>query len=156
MGSGSRVSCCDRGHVPFCADLEEVYQLERFLTLVLARGGIALNSFSAGVIVNGQPLTCQWEEGLNLFPENGPVRRLVAAKRFHMVHLPLARLQEVDLIYEKLEAKDQELEAKDHELEAKGQELEVKDHELTLRGWVSWLISQKKTRTSYCGVALGK
>ena len=66
--------------VTFCSALIwlKVYQLERFLTLVLCSGGVAIEVVSASVIINGQPLTCQWAEGLQHFPgadacENGEV-----------------------------------------------------------------------------------
>ena len=79
--------------VTFCSALIwlKVYQLERFLTLVLQRGGIGIQAFPAGVTINGQPLTCQWEEGLRRFAETGPVRQLVEMGRFHIVQLPMAR-----------------------------------------------------------------
>ena len=155
--------------VTFCSALIwlKVYQLERFLTLVLQRGGIGIQAFSAGVIINGQPLTCQWEEGLRRFAETGPVRQLVEMGRFHIVHLPMARVDEVDRIYEELDTKTQELDTKTQELDTKTQELDTKTQELTsvrsdlvLRGWVSWLTSPscclKKTRTSCCGVSRRK
>ena len=144
--------------VTFCFALIwlKVYQLERFLTLVLCMGGVAIEVVSAGVIINGQPLTCEWAEGLQHFPKNGPVRTLVEMRRFHIVHMPMARVDEVDRIFEKLDTKTQELDTKTQELDTKIQELTSARSELVLRGWVSWLISPDcclKPRTSCCGVS---
>ncbi|OLQ09301.1 hypothetical protein AK812_SmicGene7093 [Symbiodinium microadriaticum] len=119
--------------VTFCSALIwlKVYQLERFLTLVLCMGGVAFEVVSAGVIINGQPLTCEWAEGLQHFPKNGPVRTLVEMWRFHIVHMPMARVDEVDRIFEKLDTKTQELDTKTQELDTKTQELDTKIQELT-------------------------
>ncbi|CAE7822009.1 unnamed protein product [Symbiodinium sp. CCMP2592] len=118
--------------VTFCSALIwlKVYQLERFLTLILCRGEVAIEVVSAGVIINGQPLTCHWAEGLQNFPETGPVRTLVKMGRFHIVDMPMARVDEVDRIYEKLDTKTQELDTKTQELDTKTQELDTKTQEL--------------------------
>ncbi|CAE7689529.1 hypothetical protein AK812_SmicGene28747 [Symbiodinium microadriaticum] len=77
----------------------KVYQLERCLMIATAAGQLDLASCAAGVVINGQPLTCDWKTGLEQFRPDGPVRQLVEQGRFHMVHLPLARVQEVDRIH---------------------------------------------------------
>ena len=77
----------------------QVYQLERCLMIATAAGKLDLASCTAGVVLNGQPLTCDWETGLEKLRSDGPVRRLVEQGRFHMVHFPMARVQEVDRIH---------------------------------------------------------
>ena len=67
--------------------------------IATAAGKLDLASCTAGVVINGQPLTCDWKTDLEQFCPEGPVRRLVEQGRFHMVHFPMARVQEVDRIH---------------------------------------------------------
>eukprot|EP00439_Symbiodinium_sp_Y106_P061296 s3859_g9.t1 len=67
--------------------------------IATAAGKLDLASCTAGVVINGQPLTCDWKTDLGQFCPEGPVRRLVEQGRFHMVHFPMARVQEVDRIH---------------------------------------------------------
>ena len=69
----------------------KVYQLERRLMIATASGKLDL--------ANGQPTTGDWKTGLKQFRPDGPVRRLVEQGRLHMVHFPMARVQEVDRIH---------------------------------------------------------